>query len=291
MPFVNLNGTTLHYQVKGEGIPIIFIHPPLLTKANFNYQVAQLSGMYKVITFDIRGHGHSVASYPQSLTYPLIVEDIKQLLDHLNIQQAYVCGYSTGGSIAMEALLTYPDRFYGAMLISAMSEVSDLYLRTRIKLAVSMCKLKVKNTLIYAICRGNSDRSSTFYQLSKDAKLGKIVNWRQYYQYSIDYNCTDRLGQIKQPMLLIYGKKDRSFYRYADILERRLPNNKLVLIRGVSHQIPTKAALSMNEIIRQWLSIVHKATHEPITEDVGAMIVDYAAMKSDTNSKEAISDF
>jgi pimeloyl-ACP methyl ester carboxylesterase len=68
MPFAKINGTTLHYQVKGEGLPIIFIHPPLLTKANFNYQVAQLSGIYKVITFDIRGHGHSAASL-DPLTY------------------------------------------------------------------------------------------------------------------------------------------------------------------------------------------------------------------------------
>lgn len=291
MPFVNLNGTTLHYQVKGDGLPIIFIHPPLLTKANFNYQVAQLSGIYKVITFDIRGHGHSVASHQQSLTYPLIVEDIKQLMDHLLIQQAYICGYSTGGSIALEAILTYPDRFYGGMLVSAMSEVNDYYLRARIKLAVSMCKLKAKNALVYAICRGNADRSHTFYQLSRDAKLGKITNWRQYYKYSLVYNCTDRLGEISKPMLLIYGKKDRSFYRYADILERKLPMNKLVLIQGVSHQIPTKAAQSMEEIIKQWLSIVHKVNHVSTTEGLEPIIVASEVMGANVDNKEAISDF
>lgn len=292
MPFANLNGTTLHYQVKGDGLPIIFIHPPLLTRANFNYQVAQLSGMYKVITFDIRGHGHSVASHQQSLTYPLIVEDMKQLMDHLGIQQAYVCGYSTGGSIALEAILTYPDRFYGGMLVSAMSEVSDFYLRARIKMAVSMCKLKARNALVYAICRGNADRRHTFYQLSRDARLGKVANWRQYYNYSLVYNCTERLGEIRKPMLLIYGKKDHSFYRYADILEQGLPNNKLVLIQGVSHQIPTKAALSLEEIIKQWLALVHKENPLSTTEGIEPMLVESSEiMNSNDDTKEAISDF
>ncbi|MEX2416089.1 MAG: alpha/beta hydrolase [Paenibacillaceae bacterium] len=290
MPFAKINGTTLHYHVKGEGLPIIFIHPPLLTKANFNYQVAQLSGIYRVITFDIRGHGHSVASRDEPLTYPLIVEDMKQLMDHLDIQKAYVCGYSTGGSIALEAILTYPDRFYGGMLISAVSEASDLYIRTRIKLAVSMCQLKAKNSLAYAICRGNADCNATFQQLSKDAKLGKLVNWRQYYEYSLHYNCTYRLGEIRKPMLLVYGKKDRSFYRYADILERKLLDNKLILIRGVSHQIPTKAAQSMNEIIKQWLTVVHReqqVSHIKLDEP---MILDSAAMESTIYNKEAISE-
>jgi pimeloyl-ACP methyl ester carboxylesterase len=290
MPFVTINGTRLNYQVKGEGLPIIFIHPPLLTKAIFNYQVAQLSGGYKVITFDIRGHGHS-ASSDVPLTYPLIVEDMKQLMDYLNIHRAYVCGYSTGGSIAIEAILSYPDRFYGGLLVSALSESSDFYLRARIKLAVSMCSLNVRKPLVYAICRGNADRNATFQQLSKDAKAGTLINWQQYYEYSLHYNCTNRLAEIQQPMLLIYGKKDRSFYRYADILERNLPSNKLVLIRGVSHQIPTKAALSMNEIIRQWLSVIHKLQQVTITENLQPEVMGSIILDGVTEHKEATSEY
>jgi pimeloyl-ACP methyl ester carboxylesterase len=289
MPFAKINGTTLHYQVKGEGLPILFIHPPLLTKAIFNYQIAQLSGLYKIITFDIRGHGHSAMSL-DSLTYPLIVEDMKKLMDHLDIHKAYVCGYSAGGSVALEAILTYPDRFYGGLLLSATSEASDFFLRTRIKLAISMCRLNAKNPLIYAISRGNADRNATFQQLSKDAKLGRLVNWQQYFEYSLHYNCTARLADIRQSMLLIYGKKDLSFYRYADILERKLPNNKLVLIRGVSHQIPTKAALSMNEIIKRWLNTVHRV--QQVTDmkalDPGMLIS--LALDPTIDSKEVTSE-
>ncbi len=80
MPLENINGTVLHYIVKGEGIPIIFVHPPLLTGANFRYQQVQLSDEFKVITFDIRGHGQSGRSLVP-ITYSIIAEDIKQLMD------------------------------------------------------------------------------------------------------------------------------------------------------------------------------------------------------------------
>lgn len=121
MPTAYINGTDLYYEKRGDGFPIIFIHPPLLTSANFRYQQVQLAGQFTVITFDIRGHGRSGAS-EALVTYDLIVEDMLRLLDHLSIPEAYVCGYSTGGSIALEAMLTHPDRFTGGILVSAMSE-------------------------------------------------------------------------------------------------------------------------------------------------------------------------
>jgi pimeloyl-ACP methyl ester carboxylesterase len=101
MPKANVNGTILHYHVHGRGTPIVFIHPPLLNRAVFRYQEVQLTDPFQVITFDIRGHGFSPPS-ETPLTYTLIAEDIKALLDHLNIRQAYLCGYSTGGGIALE---------------------------------------------------------------------------------------------------------------------------------------------------------------------------------------------
>ena len=112
MPMLDLDGISLYYTVKGKGIPIVFIHPPVLTSVNFKYQMDELSKKFKVITFDIRGHGRSKYS-KQAITYQLIVEDIKHLLDHLEVKKAFICGYSTGGSISLEFLLSHGDRALG----------------------------------------------------------------------------------------------------------------------------------------------------------------------------------
>ncbi len=86
MPMLDVKDSSLFFHVKGEGIPIVFIHPPVLTGMNFLYQVEKLSNVFKVITFDIRGHGRSQVS-KQPLTYSLIAEDTKSLLDHLDINR------------------------------------------------------------------------------------------------------------------------------------------------------------------------------------------------------------
>ncbi|CAM3981818.1 alpha/beta hydrolase [Paenibacillus alkaliterrae] len=253
MPIKNINGTMLHFRKMGEGTPIVFIHPPLLTSANFRYQQVQLSDEFQVITFDIRGHGQSGKS-DAPITYKLIVEDIKQLLDHLNIEKAVVCGYSTGGAVALEAILTYPDRFSGGVLISAMSEASDFILRNRIRIASGLSKWKIAiRMLMLGITWGNSDNIPTFRKLLNDSKSGDNRNIHQYYRYSLNYNCTKQLSRIKAPVLLLYGDKDRGFKRYSRKLQKGLRNCKLVTFRKEKHQLPTKAAVEMNEAMRAWI--------------------------------------
>ncbi|QYR20905.1 alpha/beta hydrolase [Paenibacillus sp. sptzw28] len=253
MPFAKINGIMLHYRTSGEGIPVVFIHPPLLTGANFNYQHAELSYDFQVVTFDIRGHGRSAES-DIPVTYELIAEDLIQLLDHLQIDKAFVCGYSTGGSIALEALLAYPDRLYGGILISAMSEASDIVLRTRIRLAMGFSRSKsLSLMLMLGIAWGNADSLRTFRNLLRGAASGNIRNIHQYYSYSLGYSCTNQLSRIKAPILLLYGEKDKRFKRYRQLLQRTLRNFEVLTLNNKSHQLPTKAAYDMNNAIRYWI--------------------------------------
>lgn len=243
----------MYYNRIGSGLPILFIHPPLLTGDNFAYQQAQLADTFQVITFDIRGHGQSGYS-EQPVTHRLIADDVCKLMDKLNIPKAYLCGYSTGGAIALEALLACPERFLGGILISAMSEVSDWYNRSRVWTAARLTRWKGKRVMCAAIAMGNADSIRMFKRLYESALHGHVRNMHQYYESTSRYNCTSRLHNIHAPMLLVYGKKDTSFHRYARLLHSRLPNGTLHLIPGAHHQIPTKNARALHELIRLWLA-------------------------------------
>lgn len=251
MPFIEVDRVPMYYNVIGSGMPILFVHPPLLNSTNFIYQ-KQLDDQFQLITFDIRGHGLSGHS-AQPLTYELIVNDMIQLLDFLSISKCYICGYSTGGGIALEAMLTHPHRFYGGILVSGMPEVNDWWLNMRISAAVTTSTRHTQKLLSFAIAAGNADAISTFMHLYRYAKKGNIDNIRQYYRASRLYRCAARLGEIHLPQLLIYGLKDKSFYRYATLLQRTLPQSELYFIKQSKHQIPTKAAATMNELMKQWV--------------------------------------
>ncbi|MBC6973358.1 alpha/beta hydrolase [Bacillus sp. Xin] len=254
MPMLDVDGGSLYYIVKGKGVPIVFIHPPVLTCVNFEYQIEELSQNFKVIAFDIRGHGRSQYS-KQPITYPLIAEDIRCLLDHLEIKKAFVCGYSTGSSIALEFLLTFAERALGGILIGGMSEVRDGYLKNKISLGVKLAKVGAVSFLAWSISWGNSNTHKLFKKMFKEARKGNAKNIWQYYRYSLHYNCTNQLENIQLPILLVYGKKDKVFYSHAKLLHGKVPCNELKFIDNVKHQIPTKAAKCLNEMIQQFVFI------------------------------------
>ncbi len=252
MPITTINRVPMYFNIEGTGTPILFIHPPLLTSATFSYQ-RELADDFQIITFDIRGHGQSGSS-STTLTYEQISDDIIELLNFLHIKKCFICGYSTGGSIALEAMLEHPSRFYGGILVSAMSELRDAWLWTRVVVAEALTTFEAKKTLAMAITMGNSDKFSTFKNLYDQAKLGHARSMNQYYGYSKIYKCTDRLKLLNLPQLLIYGHKDKGFYEYAKILQRELPQNELYFIYKGKHQIPTKHHVKMNRLIRHWIS-------------------------------------
>lgn len=252
MAILNMDGVSLYYTVKGKGTPLVLIHPPVLTSFNFKYQVEELSTLFQVITFDIRGHGKSAFS-SEPITFPLIVKDINHLLDHLGIKKAFIGGYSTGGSIALEFLHTFPEKALGGIIIGGYSEVSDLYLRQKISLGISLAKIGATPVLAWSMSKTNSDTKEMFKESVTEARKGNARNIEQYFRYSLHYNCTNQLNQIHHPVLLVYGEKDKPFHHYAKQLHETLPLNELMFIEKVDHRIPTKAAGKLNRVMRDFV--------------------------------------
>ncbi len=119
---------------------------------------------FKYATYDIRGHGESKTSQ-ESLTYPLLAEDLRQLLHQLEIPKAYLCGYSTGGAIVLEAMISHPDRYLGGIVVSGMSEMSDRYNRTRAWIATHLSESQsLRKFLACVVSAGNADMRLTLYQ-------------------------------------------------------------------------------------------------------------------------------
>ncbi|MFD3449844.1 alpha/beta fold hydrolase [Microbacteriaceae bacterium 4G12] len=252
MPILDVNGTSLYYTVKGEGVPIVLIHPPVLNHESFYYQIQELSKVFQVIAFDIRGHGKSQYSR-QPITYSLIARDIKYLLDYLEIEKAFICGYSTGGSIVLEFLLAYAEKSLGGIVISGMSEVRDRRLRKKIYLGMALAKIKAISALALSVSQGNSNTWKLFMKVFWAARKANARNVEQYYRYSLHYNCTEQLGNISLPVLLVYGKDDTMFFDYAKLLHEKLPYNELTFIDKIQHQIPSKAAVKLNDLIKDFI--------------------------------------
>ena len=114
---IDVNNISVNYNDEGrdEAPVIIFIHGFPFTKSTWDAQTAALKNTYRVISYDIRGHGSSDVG-DDDFSIQLFVSDLLCLMDRLNLDKAILCGLSMGGYIALLAVKNHPDRFEGLIL-------------------------------------------------------------------------------------------------------------------------------------------------------------------------------
>ncbi|OQP63564.1 alpha/beta hydrolase [Niastella vici] len=97
----------LHVTDLGEGSPVVLIHGWPLSDAMYEYQYQELVEKgFRVIGITLRGFGKSDKPYGK-YNYDVYADDIKIVLDKLNIQKATIGGFSMGGAISIHYVAKY----------------------------------------------------------------------------------------------------------------------------------------------------------------------------------------
>lgn len=114
---ITVNNIAVSYTDEGlENAPvIIFIHGFPFNKEMWNRQLAALSESFRVIAYDVRGHGNSYSG-TDDFSIELFVNDLLLLMDALEIEKTTLCGLSMGGYIALKAMENFPHRFDSLVL-------------------------------------------------------------------------------------------------------------------------------------------------------------------------------
>jgi 3-oxoadipate enol-lactonase len=122
---ITANNITVSYTDEGpDNVPVvIFIHGFPFNKGMWNKQLESLEGNFRVIAYDVRGHGNS-DSGTDDFSIELFVNDLIVLMDTLQIKKTILCGLSMGGYIALNAMENHPKRF-DALVLCDTSCISD----------------------------------------------------------------------------------------------------------------------------------------------------------------------
>ena len=114
MPFADNKGVKIHYEVEGEGDPIVLVHgfsQNMHHWVNLRY-VAALVPNYECILVDARGHGRSDKPHdPAAYAMQEKVDDIIAILNDLDVHRAHFWGYAMGGVMGLGVATLGGDRF------------------------------------------------------------------------------------------------------------------------------------------------------------------------------------
>jgi pimeloyl-ACP methyl ester carboxylesterase len=105
-------GVRIRYAQAGRGEPVVLVHSMSDSIEMWRDMgiIDALAKEFRVIAFDSRGHGKSDKPHDVARYGPEIVEDVRRLMDHLQLRRAHVFGYSMGGYVAGRFAASYPER-------------------------------------------------------------------------------------------------------------------------------------------------------------------------------------
>lgn len=238
--FAKVNGTNLHYEMTGEGEPLVLIHSGFTDLRLWDNQFRYFGKYFKVIRYDIRGFGKSdTPSEPFSH-----IEDLKGLFTYLGIKKAHIVGVSMGGCIAIDFTLQYPE-LVKCLILSGSSlsgyKAADDEISKKSTLAGTSIAKKDENfnqsielMLDNPMWKQSNPKSrehlkNIFMDTSLEWVFGDI-------EKIINPPASERLSEITKKTLLIVGTNDcHPIKEIASVLESNIPMLQKVEINGTGH--------------------------------------------------------
>ena len=250
MPYISVRGIEINYRDEGTGFPIILIHGLSDTLMLWNPLIPELSGHYRIVTMDIRGHGYSgKPAGPYSIQ--MFSEDLREFLDKLQIPKAHFLGLSMGGSIAQQFTLDYPERVCSLTLLSSFYGHDSVLLGIfgKLKKALSenglaafydeAIKLVVSREFASAHAKEIEEMKKAFVKINSQTALLDAID------ACSKFDVSGRISQVSVPTLILSGSEDVFVPPYlAGKIHQAVKGSEWHNLTGVGHNmiIPEKTS-------------------------------------------------
>jgi len=210
------NAFGLQFEVTGreDGPVLVFSHALGGDMSMWDRQVAKLAASYRILRYDMRGHGRSEQP-AGSLTLADLAQDVFRLLDHHSIGPVYFCGLSLGGMVGQWLGLNAPHRLAGLVLVDTAPQMGTVETwNARIAeierggmAAISRSTMERWFTLEF---RQREPQTVAHFEavLSATPPAGYIATARVVQQSVFPRTELQRLSAIQVPTLIVTGKHD-----------------------------------------------------------------------------------
>jgi 3-oxoadipate enol-lactonase len=243
MAFALIKGLSVHYRVEGPAgaPPLLLIHSLGTTMEMWAPQAAALAGKFRVVSYDLRGHGLSEAT-DGPYTLELLAGDALGLLDHLGLERAHVAGVSLGGMIGQTLGIQAGGRVRSlvlgdtASLIGPKSNWDSRAATIRADGMASIVDAVLSRWFTPGFIQAEPQIARGFgamlLRMPAEAYISAASAVR-------DGDTTAALGRIACPTLVLVGDQDVSTPpSAAEALKAGIPGAKLVVVENAAH-IPT----------------------------------------------------
>jgi pimeloyl-ACP methyl ester carboxylesterase len=246
----------------GEGPTLVCCHAFAVGRSMWRLQRARFAETHRVVTFDQRGSGDSDHPVPAAgkenpYTIDTFAEDLRAVLDDLGILSARILGFSMGGATALRFATRWPERVERLVLASTMASRLPQEIIERAK-AVEQVLMRDGLSEAYRfyfggpLFKGVHPESRQGSQLDAWAASATPHGFSESYRVTIDRpSMVAELHRIQAPTLILVGERDALYLEEAELMARKIPRARMVVVKGVGHAMNVEAPeVFADEVIR-----------------------------------------
>lgn len=268
MPTVETNDVETYYEEYGDGPSVVFAHGATADHQYWAEQARPLADDYRIIVYDIRGHGQTGGSDRSDYSIELFADDLHEFIAALDLERPAICGLSLGGLIAQTYAVRYDD-LAAAVLIGAMTP--EIFSRTEwLQRQVVMRAMgpimgneRLVNAYFWLSERvygddsiGDLDEAERVREQhsDEDPKMDAAER-RKVFGSAVDFASTSLdFSAISVPTLVMYGEHEPIAADHAEYLAREVPDAEVREIPDASHNSHLDNPEFINDAIRAFLA-------------------------------------
>jgi pimeloyl-ACP methyl ester carboxylesterase len=251
VPIEKIGGIRIGYEDGGSGPAVLLSHGFGATGRMWDGQRKALEGRYRVVTWDMRGHGRTESPREaEEYSAERTVGDMKGLLDRLGIERAVVGGLSLGGYMSLAFYLAHPGRVRALVICDSGPGYRSEESRAKWN---RMCEERA-GELEAKGAAALEGRSREMQEAVAEHTGGRgLAMAARGMMAQKDSSVIDRLGSVRAPTLIVVGERDEAFRAPADYMARKIEGARLEVIAGAGHAANLDEPENFNCVLLEFL--------------------------------------
>ena len=249
MSVAELNGFEIGYDVSGSGPAVMFTHGYQASRRMWDAQRQALDDRYRVITWDLRGHGESgIDDDPARYSHDLLLRDMLALLERLDVDRAVLVGHSLGGFASLRFYLDHPEMVRALVLFGSGPGYRDPDARAKWNEMAERFAGGMEKRGLELLKRAGPEVSSAVHRSAQalaHASRGMLAQQ--------DSRVMDVITEISVPTLVIVGSEDKQFLGSSEYMAKKIPGARLEIIEGGAHAANMEKSEAFNAALLEFL--------------------------------------
>jgi pimeloyl-ACP methyl ester carboxylesterase len=272
------DGVKLYYEETGRGYPVVFVHEFAGDCRSWEPQLRYFSRRYRCIAFNARGFPPSdvpedAAKYSQRRA----CDDIKAVLDHLDLAEAHIVGLSMGGYATLHFGLNYP-ALARSLLVGGCGYGAERERAEQFRGEAEACAKRLESEGMAAFAKTYALGPTRVQFQNKDPR-----GWREFADMLGEHSATgsaltqrgvqrerpslwdleDAMRKLSVPTLIVTGDEDEPCLVPGIFMKRTIPSSGLAVIPKTGHAVNLEEPDIFNRVLAEFLDLVEAGRWEP----------------------------